>query len=394
MMRQVTFLLWLKLCCCFFFVSLPFSYSLLPEIGHAMAPACESIAGLWGKQIAGIVRPVFLGSDSLGLYLHLITVALLSAVFVWIWKNMDSWRLIERIPDVKARIEHLVNGLLIFFLALHLFKYGSDKLFKHQFYFPEPNTLFTPLGYLTKDMLYWSAVGASYSYNVVLGLVELVPAVLLLFRRTRLLGGLMAAAVLLHVLVLNFAFDISVKIHASMLLLAAITIIAPALPALIRYILRHTIAEIPKGRFKSVWISLGLLVILLAEALFPYLHSGNFHGDKAQKPWLHGAYAVVASAERPTAWKRFFLHSKFYLILQDQEDQFEDVAFRWDWRGDSLVMNLGEKGLLFPSWDEGDSSLRLCGVFRGDSLLLNGKKVDLERLPLAEDGFNWAVSSP
>ena len=108
----------------------------------------------------------------------------------------------------------LVSNMLAFFLL----RYGFDKLFKHQFYLPEPNTLYTPVGLLSKDILFWTSMGTSHSYNVFMGLIEIIPAFLLFFKRTRMLGGLISFAVLLNVLMINIGFDITVKILSSFLL--------------------------------------------------------------------------------------------------------------------------------------------------------------------------------
>jgi len=37
-----------------------------------------------------------------------------------------------------------------------LLNYGTDKLFLEQFYKPDANILFTPLGFLDSDILFWS----------------------------------------------------------------------------------------------------------------------------------------------------------------------------------------------------------------------------------------------
>ena len=118
---------------------------------------------------------------------------------------------------------YLNNMVVSFFL----FVYGFNKVFKIQFYIPEPNTLYTPLGQLSKDILFWSSMGSSHSYNLFMGLVEILPALFLLFRRTRMLGAVISFTVLLNVLMINFGFDISVKILSSFLLFLSLVILAP-----------------------------------------------------------------------------------------------------------------------------------------------------------------------
>jgi hypothetical protein len=92
---------------------------------------------------------------------------------------------------------------------------------------PEPNLLFTPLGQLDKDILYWSTMGSSYGYNLFLGCTELLTGVLLFFRKTRAIGALAAVFICANIVAVNFSFDISVKLLSSFLLLLSLFIAIP-----------------------------------------------------------------------------------------------------------------------------------------------------------------------
>ncbi|MFK7972138.1 MAG: hypothetical protein AB8F95_17345, partial [Bacteroidia bacterium] len=266
----------------------------------------------------------------------------------------------------------ILYGIVVFFLALHLAKYGFDKLFKHQFYFPEPNTLYTPLGYLDKDILYWSTIGSSYSYNVAMGIVELVPAFLLLFRRTRLLGGLIALGIMLHIVVLNFSFDISVKAHSTMLLLAAILIISPWFSALYNFFFLQKSQDMPafyQTKISKLFTIIALLLVLL-ESLFPFVKSGNYNGDNIQKLALHGAYKVVEQRGDAPQIKRLFVHKNYYLIAQFPNDSMRDSHFTWGWNDTVPYFDLGKNGVLLQKWSPEDSTLSLEGVLWGDSVFV------------------------
>mgnify|MGYP006182332955 FL=1 len=108
----------------------------------------------------------------------------------------------------KLNPTQLLKTVLAAILFFFLFKYGWDKIIKMQFYRPEPNTLFTPFGKLSKDIAYWSLVGSSYSYTVTLGVIEVVIALLLLFKRTQFLASLLAITIFGQIVLINFSFDI------------------------------------------------------------------------------------------------------------------------------------------------------------------------------------------
>jgi hypothetical protein len=60
----------------------------------------------------------------------------------------------------------------------------------------------------------WSFFGYSRGYQIFLGWGEVIPAVLLLFRRTTLLGALLMFVVMLNVFLVNIFFDVCVKLNS------------------------------------------------------------------------------------------------------------------------------------------------------------------------------------
>lgn len=233
---------------------------------------------------------------------------------------------------LMERIHKIVPVILSYYLALILLKYGFDKLFKAQFYLPEPNLLYTPLGKLDRDILYWSTMGSSRSYNIFMGLAEIIPGLLILYHKTRLLGLIISLGVLINVIAVNFSFDISVKFFSCFLLLINILLLMPYL----RFLWNALIIQQPQpndlhlklGPRRS-WRNLKLLVLIFIsiEVLFPYLSTSNFNDDRARRPYLHGAYENLDSNSET---KRVFVHRNGYLIFQDQNDNFTDYQLKID----------------------------------------------------------------
>jgi hypothetical protein len=266
-----------------------------------------------------------LSSDSIGLYLLLGFLLFISLILGLFTQNRISQR----------KREHLFNlsiTIAAFYLSLILFKYGLDKLFKVQFNQPEPNLLYTPLGLLDKDILFWSTMGTSRAYNLFMGCMEILPAVLLLFQRTRIIGAIIATGVLLNVVAINFSFDISVKLFSSFLLFLALFISWRGIKQIFDlFILKRDVKPVTSATNlttnKNYKLIKSLMVLfVLAEAFYPHLKSGNFNDDNAPRPLLHGAYEVIkdANTNNETAIKRVFIHRDGYLIFQDENDQMTD----------------------------------------------------------------------
>lgn len=227
----------------------------------------------------------------------------------------------------KATIAHARYVLTGFsyYLALALLHYGFSKAFKWQFYLPEPNTLYTPFGELPPDLAYWSLLGLQRPYVVGAGLLELLAAALLLWRRTRYLGAMLATLILAHVWALNLTFDLQVGAYSAWLLSLALTISLPAWRTTLMHLLGKAIAPLPSLTIPALpparWIGLKTLLVgfMLVDSLYLYLDTGRFNDDAAPRPPLHGAYALAAPPTDP-AWDstalRFFVHRHGYGITQ------------------------------------------------------------------------------
>jgi hypothetical protein len=94
-----------------------------------------------------------------------------------------------------------------FLLALGMLPYGVSKLCDFQFQVGASNYA-QPLGEASGKILTWAFLGYSPAFQVILGGLETLPAILLLFARTRRLGALLLLPVLLNVVSFNYFLDL------------------------------------------------------------------------------------------------------------------------------------------------------------------------------------------
>ncbi len=383
-------------------LSIPFKQGWLPNWGAWGAPIFEAISAYIAVQILGFSTTLSyqLSSDSTGLYIHLLFVAILAIHIALIWQYFSTTQWDDKVPRYWFRtgVAH--------FLSLHLLAYGASKIFKVQFFLPEPNTLYTPLGQLSKDLLFWSSMGSAYGYTLFSGLVEIIPALLLLHRKTRLLGALVAFGVMTNVVAINFGFDISVKIFSCFLLYLSGLLLSPAVLKSYRFFILEQSTQLSfwRPQLAKTWyipIKLIVILILLGNALIPYIQTGNFNDDLATRPLLHGAYEVEdfvwdgeerpVNLEDPLRWRRIFVHRRGYLIVQNMQDQFYDFALKVDWDKQTLYLDgkSGQAALSFE-FQEGQF-LRLFGQLQGHQLELNGTVLDWKQLPLLKPQFHWSI---
>jgi len=374
---------WALLFSVLFAATVPLGYRVLPSPGLVLRPWLEAA----GQALTG--HPAALFSDSAGLYGYAAGLLLATALLAGIWAMRA-----RRTAATEARLWYGLHTGAAWFLALQLLEYGFDKVFKHQFYLPEPNTLYTPLGMLPPDLAYWSVLGASHTYSVFAGLLEVLPGLLLLWGRTRLVGGIMALAVLANVLALNIGFDISVKLWSAFLLLLAAVVAAPGLLtayyALVRDCYRPARPVRPAqwhGRWVGAVRGLGL-GILLVETAGPFLSEQNFNDDMLPRPPLHGAYAVTSLRPAAAAPQRLFVHRQGYLITQAVDGQVRDYKLTY---APGLLLLRDEAGQ--PSrlhYTASPAGLRLTGMLGSDSVRWLACQLSWRQLPLLKSG-RWVA---
>ena len=100
-----------------------------------------------------------------------------------------------------------VRGLLAYGLALQLCLVGWEKIFHLQFIIPI-GKLDNPFSSFSRTDLLWAFFGQSYAFILVIGFIQILSGVSLLFRRTRLLGTFIAIPVLLNIILLDIFYEI------------------------------------------------------------------------------------------------------------------------------------------------------------------------------------------
>lgn len=344
----------------------------------------EFIQNLFLENPSGIIE---ISSDSLAFNILLILIFLISILISLFFKNRKF------IP--------LAKNLLTFYLIFILLKYGIDKIMGTQFYTPEPNILYSNFGNLDKDILFWSVLGVSKIYCIITGIVEILTAILLFFRRTRLIGLLISLFILIQILVINFSFDISVKSYSLFLLSLNLFLLFPYLKILknLFFSEKPDLIKSPeilfvKNSFLNLWIQLFLIGFFFIQILYPYWNSKEFN----QKDLFHGAYEItntiykndtLSLSEFP--YKRVFFHKDQFLILEKKNEEMLDFHYRIipSKNQIELIDYQQNQFIIEYKFSKNDSILELN--FTLDSLRLISKSLDWQSLPAMHDDFHFLI---
>ncbi len=202
--------------------------------------------------------------DTHYLYLLLLGCLLLTVVITAVWSVLDRQR-----PEYE-KLHRLLRVFLRYSLAYMILLYGMDKVIKLQFPAPSLSRLIENYGDSSPMVLMWTFMGYSTTYTVFSGLAEVAAGFLVLFRRTTTLGALLCMAVMLNVTVMDFSYDVSVKLYALNLLLVSIVLVLPDARRLVDlFILNRPVnaAPFPSGPREPKW-RLGYVVLKALVVLY------------------------------------------------------------------------------------------------------------------------------
>jgi uncharacterized membrane protein YphA (DoxX/SURF4 family) len=112
-------------------------------------------------------------------------------------------------------------------LAVTMVVYGFSKVWVRQFPPLDEWTAFQSYGDSSPMGLLWRFMGHSPTYERFTGFAEVLAGVLLATRRTATPGALVMVAVMANVVMLNFCFDVPVKLASTHLLVFALVSARP-----------------------------------------------------------------------------------------------------------------------------------------------------------------------
>jgi len=249
------------------------------------------------------------------------------------------------------------------------------------------------------------------------GITELIVAILLLFRKTRMAGALIGIFVMANVVAINFSYDISVKVYSCFLLLLCFIIISPNVGRFIFFIAgKTTNAEIPgrdifatkRAKLFRVITKAAVIGMMLISTLTVYFRENNFNDDVAQRPKFNGAWDVMEfirngdtlqsfSPGGLSRWEKVFIHRRGYFITQDMFGNMNDYELLTDTVKRQLIIKMDAN----PDADEEiyrldyeqnkQDELILHGNFDGQNMWARLRKLDLSKLRALRQEFNWTI---
>ena len=227
-----------------------------------------------------------------------LTVALLCCVV---------WSVGDRKRTSYHQLEYWLRTMVRYYVAMAALSYGIIKIFALQMTFPTLSQLATSLGDFLPMRLSWLFIGYSVPYQVFGGVMEMLAGLLLLWRRSVTAGLLLATGVFTNVVMLNFAYDVPVKLYSIHLLFACLFLLAHDAPRLMNVLLLNRAVPatsmweplVSTGRQRVARVGVKLLLTWFVLCV-PLYRSGTrwqaARNAPPSRPFAAGVYNVTRFA--------------------------------------------------------------------------------------------------
>jgi hypothetical protein len=325
----------------------------------------------------------------------------LSVVMTVVWSILDHRR---------PNYHHLNVWLRLFVryaLAMILMGYGFAKIFPNQMPAPNFRRLLEPYGDFSPMGVVWAFIGTSMAYEIFSGAMEALGAAFLLFRRTALLGALVSFGVMVNVAMLNYCYDVPVKLFSTELLLLAAFIAAPDALRLIRFFLSRDTTPPPDSdppSFRNRWMRLAgvaLKTVVIGYLLFQngvqgYQRYVRTYGN-LDRPPIYGIYSVdtfqrngdyVLPQNNPTRWKKVLCERGSTVEVRLWNDTQISYATKYDAAKQAITLSSGANGVLTYTRLP-DGVVHLEGTIGGDKV-----SISMTNSLLLSRGFHWVQEFP
>jgi hypothetical protein len=307
----------------------------------------------------------------------------------------------------QDKLEHYAVTILCYVIGYIMLFYGADKLIDKQFVVFYKG-LDTKLSDVDSYTLTWFFYGRSNVQVFIMGLLETLPALLLLFRKTRFIGAVSMLPVILNVLVTN-VFN---RISPFTLL---VTFLLSIFNLFIIYSYKNEIKELiqkintswspsPNTRWRTINNSLKILfwgytILLLGLKSYSYFKNGD------KRLYGNGAYELTTLK----------INNKAINLDSIPETWFRKIYKERDSRYTSIINGKGDEQradiLFYPKHDsikiapvhytqldntEEDRNILFKGSYQltsNNELLLNGKQSNniieaaYKKIPFKD--YNW-----
>ena len=364
-----------------------------------------------GSHVLHLARAITIFSNGSGDttydYVKIVPLFAIAVVATLCWSFMDRRR-------TNYRTLHQWFMLLIrIALGITMVSYGAVKVIKSQFPDPSLARLMQTYGDSSPMGLLWNFMGASKTYTLFAGGVEVMGGFLLFIPRLTTLGALVSMGALTNIFMLNMSYDVPVKLYSFHLLLMAVVLAAPDLRRLADFFLFHRRVQLPfySPTFRRRWARWTLkgaqLLLIGYYSVISFVHAYQAFSSYNVKPPLYGLWTVEEfsidhqvvplSAMNPARWYRFIVDNPFDISLQSINGARDRYRSKIDMAGKKITLTKRDNPVqasVFSITKQENDGMSLEGTMDGKQINVNLHRIQEPSFLLKTRGFHWINEYP
>ncbi len=387
-------------------------------------PGTRSVAGWWGDLQDAVSR--WVGSHVLGLEVVIQPTGsgdtaqaftILVVELVVAAAGALAWSLLARGRASHGRLLDALRTYVRFYLGATMLSYGAFKIIPTQFPYPSLVRLLEPLGNGSPMGLLWKFMGYSPAFSFFAGAGEFLGGFLIFFRRTTTLGALLLVVVLSNVVMMNYAYDVPVKLFSSHLLVMAGFLLLPDVRRLIAVLVLNRPTEartlgalLPPGRARVAgWVVKSVLIGFFTWTTLST--SWAVHRQRRELPPLYGIWEAerfVRNADTLPAllgdsvrWRRMIVEGRLAALQTMTSPLQGEGSLRYGFEPDTVAGVFRLQSLVSPedvrtfTFDRLEPDLlEARGLWEGDTLSIRLRRFDERSFLLTRRGFHWISELP
>lgn len=298
-----------------------------------------------------------------------------------------------------------------YYVGLYLIDYGFLKLHGGQFPFPSISRMEQTYGNSSPMGLLWTFMGYSKPYSMFTGLGEILGGTLLLFRRTSVIGSLITFIIMANVALMNFAYDVPVKLFSAHLAVISFFIFYPNLIYLFNFFILNKTTQIKVAplhfsnkRVRLVRIVLKSLIVIGIPALaiiqeVSYSAEGPNHdlnGTYLTQQFHTSLDSVPSRIADSTRWAKMLIeNNRSRIVLVNTKSLNFKAAIDTSKKIIALSLYNDTATTYHLSYRQlSDTTFFVTGKFKSDSIFISFKRKQLKDYPLVNRGFHWINEYP
>jgi hypothetical protein len=338
-------------------------------------------------------------------------------LFVLFWLAIFActlWSLLDRKRNDYNKLLYFLKVLVRVYLAYFLMSYGFSKLPYGQFLPPSVRRLSQSYGASSPMGLAWTFLGYSTAFGLFMGFFETIGGLLLVFRRTVLLGACIATTVTCNIVMINFCYDVPVKIFSTHLLLMSVFLIGTEGRRFINFFFlnRHVAAPSIRPAFKSkgwritrillklAFVAMMIMLLYTKTKQSTYLarvFDSNFYATYTIDSFVQNHKALPPMVAYNNQWQTLEISMyKPYvtIVLLNGKKTYFNVER--DPQHDSLRISLVRDSITNynMAYHRVDSTLTIEGIYLKDTFFIKMHSPAEKKYLLTSRGFHWINEYP